>query len=268
MDPIPSRDPPSLAADLAGLAALVRSCGPEFEPAADRLDALDLRLDAGSFHLAVLGQFKRGKSTLLNALLGEAVLPSSVVPLTAIPTRIRAGSMRQVRVDFSDGRTDEVPAVPDAAALAAVDGRKNLESGGLKQRLHSHADHLFVIRDEDGAACPRPVARYDFTFGKRRTRAAHGQTDPEQRSFAGFARYPDGASVRADDSVDGGQPQPAADELGGEEWIEYSLQHLPRHAASGIAHSQLETVSRQHTGSAVSRLETGVREAQLDRAPL
>jgi hypothetical protein len=38
------------------------------------------RLARGRFHLAVLGQFKRGKSTLLNALLGEAVLPTAVVP--------------------------------------------------------------------------------------------------------------------------------------------------------------------------------------------
>lgn len=37
------------------------------------------RLREGRFHLAVLGQFKRGKSTLLNALVGEPILPVSVV---------------------------------------------------------------------------------------------------------------------------------------------------------------------------------------------
>lgn len=120
MDPTISTDPPSLAADLADLAGRVRSFGPEFVSAADRLDALLSRLDDGSFHLAVLGQFKRGKSTLLNALLGEDVLPSSVVPLTAIPTSIRSGPARQVRIAFTDGRADEVPVVPDAPALAAV----------------------------------------------------------------------------------------------------------------------------------------------------
>ena len=135
MDPTTPTDPTSLAADLADLSALVRACGREFPAAADRLDGLAHRLDEGSFHLAVLGQFKRGKSTLLNALLGEAVLPSSVVPLTAIPTRIRAGSMRQVRVDFSDGRTDEVPAVPDAAALAAVLARYVTEEANPGNRL-------------------------------------------------------------------------------------------------------------------------------------
>lgn len=134
MDPI-STDTPSLAADLADLAGCVRSCGPDFSPAADRLDGLVRRLDEGSFHLAVLGQFKRGKSTLLNALLGEAVLPSSVVPLTAIPTRIRAGPARQVRIAFSDGRADGVPAVPDAAALAVVLARYVTEEVNPANRL-------------------------------------------------------------------------------------------------------------------------------------
>ncbi len=135
MDPTTSTDPPSLAADLADLVALVRSCGPEFAPEADRLDGLLSRLAEGSFHLAVLGQFKRGKSTLLNALLGEAVLPSSVVPLTAIPTRIRLGPARQVRIAFVDGRADEAAAVPDAPALAAVLARYVTEEANPANRL-------------------------------------------------------------------------------------------------------------------------------------
>lgn len=134
MDPIQSTDPSPLAADLADLAALVRSCGPEFEPAADRLDALDSRLAEGSFHLAVLGQFKRGKSTLLNALLGEAVLPSSVVPLTAVPTRISAGPARTVRVAF-EGRLDEIVVAADAANLSTVLARYVTEEANPENRL-------------------------------------------------------------------------------------------------------------------------------------
>lgn len=62
------------------------------------------RLAQGRFHLAVLGQFKRGKSTLLNALLGDAVLPASVVPVTAIPTFVKPGDAPQARVMFGDDR--------------------------------------------------------------------------------------------------------------------------------------------------------------------
>jgi GTPase Era involved in 16S rRNA processing len=75
---------------------------------AQRLDELEKRLSQGRFHLAVLGQVKRGKSTLLNALLGEDVLPTSVIPLTAIPTFIQYGEQRLLRVRYNDNRPDSV----------------------------------------------------------------------------------------------------------------------------------------------------------------
>lgn len=65
-----------------------------------RLAQLDSRVAAGQFQLAVIGQFKRGKSTLLNALLGLPVLPTGVVPLTAIPTFIAHGDEPGVEIAF------------------------------------------------------------------------------------------------------------------------------------------------------------------------
>ena len=52
----------------------------------------------------MLGQFKRGKSTLLNALLGAPVLPTGVTPVTAIPTFIKAGPKAAARITFQDGK--------------------------------------------------------------------------------------------------------------------------------------------------------------------
>ena len=78
--------------------------GPEFGGELAKLSALKERLEEGRFHLAVLGQFKRGKSTLLNALIGEAILPTSVVPLTAIPTFVEYGPERAVRVHYQNDK--------------------------------------------------------------------------------------------------------------------------------------------------------------------
>ena len=86
----------------------VQSFGSEYASYADQLRELARRLDSGRFHLAVLGQFKRGKSTLINALLGESLLPSSVIPLTAIPTLITYGDRQSVRIRFQGNRDDEV----------------------------------------------------------------------------------------------------------------------------------------------------------------
>jgi GTPase SAR1 family protein len=44
------------------------------------------------FNLVAAGQFKRGKSTVINALLGEALVPAGVVPLTSVITVIQSGS--------------------------------------------------------------------------------------------------------------------------------------------------------------------------------
>jgi small GTP-binding protein len=75
-----------------------------------RLHALRQRLETDRFQLAVLGQFKRGKSTLLNALIGTSVLPTAVVPLTAIPTFVEAGAVPCVRSIFASGARREISA--------------------------------------------------------------------------------------------------------------------------------------------------------------
>ncbi|NOZ12516.1 MAG: Dynamin family protein [Acidobacteria bacterium] len=74
-----------------------------------KLEKIREQLLEERLHLAVLGQFKRGKSTLLNAILGEAILPSSVLPVTALPTWIRPGEKRIAVTIEKDG----VPAVEE-----------------------------------------------------------------------------------------------------------------------------------------------------------
>ena len=69
-----------------------------------RLSRLRARLDEGLLRVAVLGQFKRGKSTLLNALLGAPLLPTGVTPVTAIPTFIKAGAKTNARITFKGGK--------------------------------------------------------------------------------------------------------------------------------------------------------------------
>jgi ribosome biogenesis GTPase A len=82
--------------------ALLKGLGPNFQTEIERLRELEQRRKQGRFHLAVLGQFKRGKSTFLNALLSESILPMGILPLTAIPTFVMAGSQKQAKVYFQD----------------------------------------------------------------------------------------------------------------------------------------------------------------------
>lgn len=67
------------------------------------LQELQNKLLENRFHLVVLGQFKRGKSTFINSILGDPVLPTSVVPLTSIVTLLKYGEKESVQVTFNEG---------------------------------------------------------------------------------------------------------------------------------------------------------------------
>lgn len=102
----------SSEASLHRLAKIADSLG----SAAVSHDAADLasRLKEDRFHLACVGQFKRGKSTLLNALLGERLLPAGITPVTSVPTIVRYAATRSARVRLKDAGWTQI----DPASVA------------------------------------------------------------------------------------------------------------------------------------------------------
>lgn len=97
------------------------------------LQELGARLAAARLQIAVVGQFKRGKSSLLNALLGAPVLPTGVVPLTAVPTILAAGAPA-VTVTFLDGRRQDHPLAGVDEVAAELAGLVT-EEGNPENRL-------------------------------------------------------------------------------------------------------------------------------------
>jgi len=69
----------------------------------------------GLIDVAVLGQFKSGKSSLLNTILGESLFPVGVLPVTAVVTRVMAGPQLQIRVTHLDGSVE----LAEPASLSA-----------------------------------------------------------------------------------------------------------------------------------------------------
>jgi GTPase SAR1 family protein len=59
---------------------------------------LVVKLAEDRFTLAVLGQFKRGKSSLMNAIIGRELLPTGVLPLTSAITVLKYGPTEQLVV--------------------------------------------------------------------------------------------------------------------------------------------------------------------------
>ena len=54
------------------------------------------------FRIVFVGGFSRGKSTVVNALLGEKILPSKLSPTTAVITIVRYGEDKQATIFYKD----------------------------------------------------------------------------------------------------------------------------------------------------------------------
>jgi len=86
------------------------------------------RLAAGRFQLAVIGQFSRGKTTLMNALLGGAYLPMGALPVTSVVTTVRYGTRARALI------RSHVGALPVEVPVTEV-GRFVARAGAERTRM-------------------------------------------------------------------------------------------------------------------------------------
>lgn len=69
----------------------------------EKLLSLEQKLASNQLQVAVLGQMKRGKSSFINSLLGADILPTGVLPVTAIITEIRYGPIADAVIVYATG---------------------------------------------------------------------------------------------------------------------------------------------------------------------
>lgn len=97
----------TLAARLENLAGLIDAH--HFHHLKAPLDALRARVAANDFEIAVFGRTNAGKSSLINALLGQDILPVGSLPATAVPVRLVHGETPRGTVRFADVGPQDFP---------------------------------------------------------------------------------------------------------------------------------------------------------------
>ena len=83
------------------------------------IEACD-RIHSPVYRVAVFGPFNYGKSTLLNALLGEKALPMDLVPTTGAGITVKYGAEPRTQITHTDGTITEnagTSALQDYAVL-------------------------------------------------------------------------------------------------------------------------------------------------------
>ncbi len=105
------------------------------QEAAERCQALVVQLAEDRFNLAVVGQFKRGKSTLMNAVLGRDLLPTGLLPLTSAITTLCYGSKERVMLNRKGWAWEQEVPLAQLEAYITERGNPGNEKGLVEARV-------------------------------------------------------------------------------------------------------------------------------------
>jgi len=91
----------------------------------DEAKAIWQKHQSERFRLAVVGEFSQGKSTFINALLGEEIQPAREIPCSGAVTVLKYGNQKRVICRYKDGTEEEIPfddyrekvSIPENAAI-------------------------------------------------------------------------------------------------------------------------------------------------------
>ena len=97
------------------------------------------RLENKKITIAVIGQFKRGKTTLINTILGRPLLPVGIVPITAAITRI----------EYAEAAADAAGAAPAGGQSEARDHATVYYSNGLSEAVPAEDLHAYISEQEN-----------------------------------------------------------------------------------------------------------------------
>jgi uncharacterized tellurite resistance protein B-like protein/GTPase SAR1 family protein len=110
----------------------------------DEIQSIKDKLESQRFRVAVIGDFSTGKSTLLNALLGEKVQPTSALPCSGTISILKYGEIKRVICRYRDDSEEEIPleeykskaAMSKQAALE--DSTEEILNNNIKEIIFEH----------------------------------------------------------------------------------------------------------------------------------
>ena len=118
----------------AGL--LIQLCSKEQKYVSIKEQIMELREDIeNELTIMIVGEFKAGKSTFINALLGEKVLSSDVTPETAMVTKLVYGEKRKVIAHYLNGNSE----VYDDACFDQLTAERDGKFKAIRHQL-SHVE--------------------------------------------------------------------------------------------------------------------------------
>jgi len=105
------------------------------EATAEQCRLLLVKLAEDRFNLAVVGQFKRGKSSLMNAIIGRDLLPTGLLPLTSAITTLCYGPQEKLILKCAGWVMDHEIILPELAEYVTEQGNPGNIKGVIEARI-------------------------------------------------------------------------------------------------------------------------------------
>lgn len=105
------------------------------EQMTEQFRSLLAKLAEDRFNLAVVGQFKRGKSSLMNAVIGRDLLPTGLLPLTSVITSLCYGPEDRVILKRKDWVMQHEISIADLADYVTEQSNPGNEKGIMEARV-------------------------------------------------------------------------------------------------------------------------------------
>lgn len=117
--------------------------------ASDNLDKLSKKVNNDSFKIQVIGSFSNGKSTFINSLLEEAVLPAYYLPTTAVINEVKYGEKKEAILYFRNPLPEQLPTSISPKALAHMQKHNMKDVPPLHIDYNELEEYVVIPMDED-----------------------------------------------------------------------------------------------------------------------
>jgi GTPase SAR1 family protein len=128
--------------DLAGIVDELHSLGVEFS--SEALLDLKNKVDNDNFKVLVIGEFKNGKSTFINALMGDKVLPAYSTPCTAVINEVVYGKEKKAMLYFKNPLPEEMPEAIQPKAMQHIEKYKGGEIPPIEVDVADLVDYVAI----------------------------------------------------------------------------------------------------------------------------
>ncbi|BCL33577.1 dynamin family protein [Nostoc sp. MS1] len=112
----------------------------------DEMNGLSKKFQLHRFRLAVIGEFSQGKSTLLNALVGEEIQQMREIPCSGTIVVLKYGPQKRVVCRYKDGSEEEIPfedyrqkiSISEDIAFGALN--KDIQQSEIEEIIVEHSN--------------------------------------------------------------------------------------------------------------------------------